>query len=267
MTTDISLPCLKCGRPASKEHHQPPDRNAVGMGGSSDPDVEDWRCPLCRTCHESVGKTWRLKLEDGFATGFDLKGTVLFVRAYEPLETALSLSSYPQDILKKYELLRFLTDENLAYFIGLALMAAKMNVLNIGMAADVFRERYAQYGDKWYIRAAEFIRDNNQEGQTISPRELYSAHAAYRAFADRPEAVALLSSKSLVYACAEADDPKAAIDFASVAQSEGRRVTVGDVRERFGHKSSGLTDDRIPCEVCGGKGWVKKQPEEQEITA
>lgn len=75
MTTDLSVACLKCGRPCSPkgEHHQPPDRASKGMGGTSDPDAEDWRVPLCRDCHDSLHrKEWRLRVEDGIAVGLEI---------------------------------------------------------------------------------------------------------------------------------------------------------------------------------------------------
>jgi hypothetical protein len=232
------------------------------MGGTSDPNVEDWRVPLCRDCHDSLHRQeWTLRVEDGIAVGFDLKQEVLFVRPYEPIEVALSFSSYPKDILKKRDLLTWLSDENLCYFIGRALVAAKTNVLNIGMAADIFRERYGQYGERWYERAAEIIRDNNQDGQGISARELYRCHAVYVAFADKPELLELMS-KTLAATCAEASDPAKAIEYCSDAISEGRTPTTREITEAFGHKATGLVESEWEtCPTCNGLGRVKKEPE------
>jgi hypothetical protein len=258
MTTDLSVACLRCGRPANPEHHQPPDRASKGMGGTSDPNVEDWRVPLCRDCHDSLHRQeWALRVEDGIATGFDLKGEMLFVRPYEPMEVALSFSSYPKDILMKRGLLTWLSDENLCYFIGRALVAAKTNVLNIGMAADVFRERYGQYGERWYERAAEIIRDNNQDGQGISARELYRCHAVYVAFSDKPELLELMS-KTLAATCAEAAEPAKAIEFCVNAISEGHQPTVKLIEGKFGHKGSSLESAAWEtCSACGGTGRVR----------
>jgi hypothetical protein len=232
------------------------------MGGTSDPDAEDWRVPLCRDCHDSLHrKEWRLRVEDGIAVGLDLKGEMLFVRPYEPLEVALSFSSYPKDILMKRGLLTWLSDENLCYFIGRALVAAKTNVLNIGMAADVFRERYGHFGGQWYVRAAEIIRDNNQDGQGISARELYRCHAVYVAFADKPELLELMS-KSVAVACAESAHPQEAIEYCELAISEGRSPKIREVEEAFGHKPTGLVESEWEtCPRCNGLGRVKKEPE------
>jgi len=234
------------------------------MGGS--PEWKGDLVPLCRPDHESLTRNeWTLRVEDGIAVGLDLKGEVLFVRPYEPLEVALSFSSYPREILKKRGLLTFLTDENLCYFIGRALVAAKTNVLNIGMAADVFRERYGHFGGQWYVRAAEIIRDNNQDGQRMSYRELRRCHAIYLQFKDQPQLLELFP-KSLAAACAEAEEPEKAIEMCHVALlEEGRTPTVREVRERFGHKSTPEDESKWEtCPRCNGLGRVKKEPEPGE---
>jgi len=259
MTSQLSVNCVKCGKPATDQHHHPPK----GMGGSD----ERWKgvlIPLCRADHESLTRhEWVLRVEDGIAVGLDLKGEMLFVRPYEPLEVALSFSSYPKDILMKRGLLTWLSDANLCYFIGRALVAAKTNVLNIGMAADVFRERYGQYGERWYERAAEIIRDNNQDGQGISARELYRCHAVYVAFSDKPELLELMS-KTLAATCAEAAEPAKAIEFCSAAILEGRTPTTREITEAFGHKPTGLAESEWEtCPRCNGLGRVKKEPEAQ----
>ena len=256
MTTDQQPVCVKCGKPATDQHHEPP----LGSGGS-----KDWHgvlLPMCRLDHDARHRSeFSIRVEDGIAVGLDPKGAVLFVRAYEPIAMAMSFSSYPQEILKKRGLLTFLTDENLCYFIGRALVAAKTNVLNIGMAADVFRERYGQYGERWYERAAEIIRDNNQDGQGISARELYRCHAVYVAFSDKPELLELMS-KTLAATCAEASEPAKAIEFCSAAISEGRTPTTREITEAFGHKATGLAESEWEtCPRCNGLGRVKKEPE------
>ena len=261
--SQVTVPCCKCGRPAvpwgEHEHRVGPGPTGKGMGGAKDMSAIV-RVPLCRACHSDLhDERWRLEIRDGgIAVGYDLKGEVLFVRAFEPVAVALNLSSYPEEIVKMRGLMTYISDENLAWYIGQAMVATKMNVLAIGMAADVFRERYGQYGQRWYIRAAEYIKDNNQEGRSIPPRELYRCHAIYREFGDQASSLELMP-KTLAAACAESEKPQEAIEFCTDAISEGHVPRVREIREQFGHHSSGLPAEQWePCPTCQGTGRVRK---------
>ena len=240
MTTDLSVPCLRCGRPANPEHHQPPDRNSIGMGGTSDPDVETWRTALCRTCHDSLHrKEWRLEVVDGIASGF--KGDM---QIFERGTVTNDLGDDP----------RYWSDERLCYEWWAAEESAFSQFQRQCAVAYWFFRRY-KWAEKWYEQAAAML--SEYKGKAVHWRRVYERIKVYLAFDGHWDDYDYLGA-TLALAVAESDEPPTALEIALTAKDDGKNIGQAVALVKGREMPDGEWET---CPTCNGLGRVKKEPE------
>ena len=204
MTSDLSSPCLRCGRPASVkyggEHHHPHTR----MGGQGAKVAEHPRVVLCRSCHNAVHLgDWVLKLDGDIATGTE-NGMVVFERGIEVRDEG-------DDPL-------FWSDGRLASTWARLDEIAKTALELQATAAHQFYQRYRGF-EKWYERAADII--TQETGRYVHWRRIYDYVNLYLAFHERWDKVEVLG-KTLALAVAQSEEPKKALAIAEAARDSGR---------------------------------------------
>jgi len=218
VTTDLSIPCVRCGRPASVgptgegEHHVI-NRSLGGEGGPM--------APLCREHHQAVhAKKFRLMVNGDFVSTVSPDGHVQTERALVVREDS------PDP--------RYWSDEKLAMMIAQALERASEMVWIVGQCAYEWQRRYG-YGERWAERLAEFVRDYTGQTRGYSVRQLEYWAKEWPLFKDRPDDWKLLSGR-LAHTVASDADPEQAIEIATAARLDGEpvRAVVETLRERQG---------------------------------
>jgi hypothetical protein len=237
MTTDTTTVCMRCGRPAVPEHHQPEDRSSKGMGGTA---VEPQRVSLCREHHEALhAKKFKLILNGDFVSTATLDGHV-------QSERALTVKEDSPDP-------RYWSDEKLAMLIAQALERAADMVQVVAQCAYEWQRRYG-YGERWAERLAEFVRDYTGQTRGYSPRQLEYWAKEYPIFKDRPDDWKLLSGR-ISHAIATDADPDEAIEIATGALLDNpRQAVVERLRERQGR----VPPEMCECDSCGNVHRRKK---------
>ena len=242
MTTDISLPCIRCGRPAALgphgegEHHEP----SKGMGGTAE---EPEQVALCRACHDAFhGKRFRLLINGDFVSTVSPTGMVQSERALVVKEDS------PDP--------RYWSDEKLAMMIAQALERAADMIYVVGQCAYEWQRRYG-YGDKWAERLAEFVRDYTGHTRGYSPRQLEYWANEYPIFKDKPDDWKLLAGR-IAHTIASDENPQEAMGLATVSLLAGkpRMAVVEELRERQGKEPP----EKHECPLCGHLHVIKEGP-------
>ena len=240
MTTDSTIPCARCGRPASLgpigegEHHVIP-RSQGGGGGPT--------APLCRQCHSDLHdrKKFRIVLNGPFVSTVSPDGRV-------QSERALVLNDQDDDP-------RFWTDEKLAMMIAQALERAADMVQVVAQCAYEWQRRYG-YGERWAERLAEFVRDYTGQTRGYSARQLEYWAKEFPLFRDRPDDWKLLSGR-ISHTVISDEDPEEAIEIATAARLDGQPVqaVVETLRERQGKEAP----EWCVCSECGNRHRKKER--------
>jgi len=279
--SDLTLPCIRCGRPASLhlggEHHQPPDRSSIGMGGSS-LDHEHERVPLCRKHHDDVhAKRFIIRVDGPIAYCVDPKtGEVLSVRALSPRVLEGDYGPADVDIEVLAGLLPKLDDESLAHLWDCGARWEEQGVVFEALAAKGFHERYSSYGDEWYVRAADLIREVT--GRPMAAATVYdrdSTATALEASGWRLEVLGNLG-RYVLAEVGKAENPVQALEMAGEmrdAREPARHIVKELKRGRPRRKLRALEDsepepptDRVwaRCPDCGRVGWMERLPAPEE---
>lgn len=192
--------CVRCGKPATDQHHHPP----LGSGGS-----KEWvgdLIPMCRGCHNALHqKEYVIDVQAGAVFGFgsreDRSGWHLSTGAVpswsRPLvpadeaEAALTLPvpHSPQQVVDLEPRVRELTEASLGYLCGKFVVLGRLADMCIGLVAEVMHEKYGHYKGEWYKRAAEILTEHSDEN--ISPGRLYDCWHIYRYCREDPERLLL----------------------------------------------------------------------------
>jgi hypothetical protein len=236
MTIDATEVCKRCGMPATPEHHAPPGRSSIGMGGTSDPEKEDWRVPLCRSCHEALhAKKFHLMRNGDFVSTVAPDGRVQSERALVVKEDS------PDP--------RYWSDEKLAMMIAQALERAADMVQVVAQCAYEWQRRYG-YADRWAERLVEFVRDYTGQTRGYSVRQMEYWAKEWPLFKDRPDDWKLLSGR-IAHTVASDENPNEAIALATVARLDGQPVAavVETLRERRGLEAL----EYCVCDACGNR--------------
>jgi len=230
-------PCCVCGKAADDLHHEPPK----GSGGA--PDWKGVLIPLCRQ-HHTERHTGQLsfKVDNGIVNGF-ISEIHIFERALRPDD----MSPDP----------RYWTDEHLCHEWSDAESQALGNLIRQCEVAWQFWRRYG-WADEWYERAAQMLTDST--GQFVHWRRVYERVRLYEQFNERWKDYELLGP-TLALAVAESRNPEA-LEIAVAAKEKGLRVS-----DAVALVKGKEVSEWERCEACGGTGRVKKESEEQEITA
>ena len=235
MTTDITLPCARCGQPAALgphgegEHHEPSKK----MGGTV---VEPPQVPLCRDCHNALhAKKFRIVINGDFVSTATLDGHV-------QSERALVVKDEAEDS-------RYWSDEKLAMMIAQALERAADMVQVVAQCAYEWQRRYG-YGERWAERLAEFVRDYTGQTRGYSARQLEYWAKEFPLFRDRPDDWKLLSGR-ISHTVISDEDPEEAIEIATAARLDGQPVqaVVETLRERQGKEAP----EWCVCSECGNR--------------
>lgn len=188
--TDRYLPCLRCSAPASLgpigrgEDHVPPDRSTKGMGGTSDPEADDWTLAFCRKCHKDRHlKVFTVThLEDGKLELRERNGKKSVVALPDPLteeqvgEFALAYPFTPAMTLRTMAVrLPYCEDNVLADLWARGTERAYEGQALEALVALAFRMRYGGYGQEWYGRAARRIAE--QTNSRVSAATVYDRYA------------------------------------------------------------------------------------------
>ena len=194
MTSDISAPCLRCGRPSRPQvHHHRTDEGPVGRGmggvhGEGHDHIE--RADLCDDDHIALHDgDWVLKLDGDIATGTE-NGMVIFERGMEVRDEG-------DDPL-------FWSDGRLAAAWVRLDEIAKTALELQATAAHEFYNRYRGF-EKWYERAADII--TQETGHYVHWRRVYDYVNLYLAFHDQWQKVEVLG-KTLALAVADSREPE-----------------------------------------------------------
>ncbi|HXK33119.1 MAG TPA: hypothetical protein VNM91_03785, partial [Dehalococcoidia bacterium] len=153
---DLSVPCIRCGRPAAEhgEHHHP----HRGMGGQGPKVAEHPRVPLCRGCHRDLHDgRFRLELNGPIAQCVAPDGAVLSVRAVRPQPLVHAFEAPAPDLAALAHQAVLLDDESLAYVWETGETWRGTGDVVQAIVAWAMRQRYGSFGDAWYRRAAEIL--------------------------------------------------------------------------------------------------------------
>lgn len=277
--TDLYLSCIRCGRPASAgpegagEHHDPPK----GMGGTSLPQLHA-STPLCRKCHNDLhAKRFVIRVDGPIAYCVDPKtGEVLSVRALSPRVLEGDYGPADVDIEVLAGLLPQLDDESLAHLWDCGARWEEQGVVFEALAAKGFRDHYGSYGEEWYIRAADVIREVT--GRPMAPATVYdrdSTATALEASGWRLEVLGNLG-RYVLAEVGKAENPVQALELAGEmrdAREPARHIVKELKRGRPRRKLRALEDsepeppaDRVwaRCPDCGRVGWMERLPAPEE---
>jgi len=197
--SQIFLPCWRCGRPATAEHHEP-----FRSHGGTDED----RVPLCRKCHRDRhdGK-FRIETDEQMVRCFSPDGELLSVRPIFPAYALRNLGDDGEvDFAKLAKLLAGLGDDHLAYFWSVCNRRAAQAFIAQGIVAHILFDR-CDRGEGWYEHAARILE--------CSPRTVYSRYQAWTYLRERPDPVSEVESIGWELTAALG---KAALDGADVEQ-------------------------------------------------
>lgn len=229
---DLSVPCVRCGKPAAEhgEHHEP----RKGMGGQGPKAAEHPRVPLCRGCHRELHDgRFRLRLEANVAVSLSPEGDVLAVRAVRPQPFVHAVEPPEVALEELAQALVLADDESLAYVWECGARWQGTGDLIQAVAAWAFRRRYGSYGQAWYRRVAELIREAT--GLHVSVGAVYDAAARGVALEAAGWRLDLLDlGKTVLAEVGKAPEPAAALEAAHALRDEGllARQVVAELRSR-----------------------------------
>lgn len=219
---DVSVPCVRCGRPAAGhgEHHEP----RKGMGGQGPKVAEHPRVPLCRGCHRELHDgRFRLRLEANLAVSLSPEGDVLAVRAVRPQPLVHRFEAPEVELAQLAQALVLTDDQSVAYVWECGAQWRGTGDLIQAVAAWALRQRYGSYGESWYQRAAELIRDAT--GLHVSTGAVYNAAALGTALEAAGWRLDLLDlGKTVLAEVGKAPEPAAALRTAQELRDEGFRA-------------------------------------------
>jgi hypothetical protein len=281
--SDLHLTCLRCGGPASPglegagEHHDPSDyRTAKGMGGTSLEETRHTTVPLCRRCHRDLhAKRFLIRIEGPIAYCVDPKtGEVLSVRALAPRVLEGDYGPADVDIEILADLLPKLDDDSLAWLWDCGVRWEEQGVLFEALAAKGFRDRYGSYGDEWFKRAGDLIREKT--GRPIAVGTVYDrANLALSLEASgwRMELLENLG-RSVLAEAAKNEDPVRALELASEMRdhNETSGAIVKELMQtRRKHRphfsdAENVESEQVDqvwarCPECHHVGWMDRLPE------
>jgi hypothetical protein len=237
MTLQEVTPCVVCGKPASDQHHEPPKQS----GGSKEwVGVKIW---LCRQ-HHTERHTGQLsfKVDNGIVNGF-ISEIHIFERALRPDD----MSPDP----------RWWSDGRLCAEWDNAEDCIKEGVIRQCRVAYFLQQRYG-WMPAWWEEAARKL--------DVRWQRVYDSLKLYETFEGNWRAYEELGP-TLGKAVAYSKDPNA-LEIAFAARDDGHNIRQSTAIVKAGGPSAPFPESgKLRCPTCGGKGWVKKQPEEQEITA
>jgi ribosomal protein L37E len=285
--TDIHLTCIRCGQPASLgpegkgEHHDPPDyRTGKGMGGTSLEETRESTLPLCRRCHRDYhAKRFAIRVDGPIAYCIDPKtGEILSVRALSPRVLEGDYGPADVDLEVLIGLLPRLDDESLAWLWDCGVRWEEQGVILEALAAKGFHEHYHSFGDGWFNRAAEIIRETT--GRPMAVGTVYNRDntaMALQASGWRMELLGTLG-RSVLAEVGKNEDPVRALEMASEMRDAGERaVTIVNeltqtrrkARPNFS-ESENLEEQPDPsrvwgrCPHCEYVGWIERLPEPEK---
>lgn len=261
---DLSAPCVRCGKPAAPhgEHHEP----RRGMGGQGPKAAEHPRVPLCRGCHRDLHDgRFSLALRANVALSLSPQGQVLAVRAVRPQPLVHRFEAPEVELRELAEALLLTDDESLAYVWECGAQWRGTGDLVQAAVAWALRQRYGSYGEGWYRRAAELIREAT--GLRVSTAAIYDAAAlgtALEAAGWRLDPLDL--GKSVLAEAGKAAEPARALELAETLRDEGlparevvralrsarRGESGGDDFRTSENSAAGCAHEwRVVCALCG----------------
>jgi hypothetical protein len=246
------------------------------MGGSS-LDHDHQRVPLCRRCHRDVHlKRFVIRVSGPVAYCLEPKtGELLSVRALAPRVLEGEYGPADVDIEVLAHLLPELDDESLAHLWECGVRWEEQGVVFEALAAKGFRDRYGSWGDEWYVRAADTIREVT--GRPISPGTVYDRHSlatALEASGWRLEVLGNLG-RYVLAEVGKAENPVRPMELAAEMRDVGEpaRRIVQQLREARPKRNlralenSGAAEPEGPadrvwarCPQCGHVGWHERLP-------
>lgn len=243
MTSDLSVPCLRCSMPAQKEHHhrEGPGPVGKGMGGTHE---HLPRVPLCRADHTSLHNgEWAFKIEGDFFVG--TKGG--------DFRCPVEYNDTGEDPY-------YWTPEKLREHWHTVQAAAGYLYKEQCREAWVLRERIA-WMDEWYLEAAKML--SRDAERPINWRRVYDRVKSWETFELRLrggkiwEEVEVIGER-LRLAVAKSADPEKAMATAVVERLSG--ATVSQIERAL---SDGGKEEapRCTCPDCGHEH--RQKPKEQ----
>ena len=239
MTSDLSVPCLRCGRPSAPhgEHHEP----AKGMGGAT-AHVEYPNVALCRGCHQALhDKRFTLTILGDFATTWENGHAV----SERPLREN---DSQPE--------VRYWSDEALAVGWG---QAHERTIPLFAMQCQIAHEFERRYSwlDEWSEGVAQII--GRLTGRVIHPRTVYDRADLWTAFEGRWDQFDYVGARVAI-SIARASDPDEALELGARLIGEGnhtRTEVAQQITDSLGKRAS--RGEPCECPECGNKHRRKKE--------
>jgi hypothetical protein len=229
--------------------------------------------PLCRRCHRDLhAKRFLIRLSGPIAYCVDPKtGEVLSVRALAPQVLEGDYGPADMNIEILASLLPQLDDESLAQLWDCGARWEEQGVVFEALAAKGFRDRYGSYGEEWYVRAADTIRQVT--GRPMAAATVYdrdSTAVALEAAGWRLEVLGNLG-RYVLAEVGKAENPVQALEMAGEMRDVGEpaRHIVKQLREaRPKRKLRALEDsEEVPvdqvwarCPECKHVGWMDRLP-------
>ena len=222
--TQISVPCVACGRPGAEhgEHEYRDPANVSqgkGMGGTHE-HLE--RLALCRECHRAVhAKTITISIEGAMATVVDMDGAIS-ERPLHPVAMAEVEASLFTELL---DAMLTVDDESLAHVWAEADDVVHSMFMRQCAVAKTMHNRYGRYGDDWMGQAAALVR--SVDGAACSPATMDARLAAANALLTQKSPEKFLHEVGLTVAVAvgRSGDPAQAAEYALEERAKGRQMT------------------------------------------
>jgi hypothetical protein len=247
------------------------------MGGSS-LDHEHERLPFCRQHHDDLhAKRFAVKVDGPIAYCVDPKtGEVLSVRALSPRVLEGDYGPADVDVEVLASLLPKLEDESLAWLWDCGVRWEEQGVIFEALAAKAFHERYSSFGDGWFDRAAQIIREVT--GRPMAVGTVYdraNTALALEASGWRMELLGTLG-RSVLAEVGKNEDPVRALEMASEMRDASEKAstivnqlkpTRRRARPHFSESEKleerlGPPVDRVwaRCPECKHVGWMDRLP-------
>lgn len=208
---DVTVPCVRCGKPAAehREHDEP---------------HEHPRVPLCPACHRDLhDDCFRIRVDSSqanVAVCISPEGEVLAVRAVRPQPFVHRFEPPEIELRELAEALVLTDDESIAYVWECGARWRGTGDLVMAVAAWAYRKRYASFGESWYARAAELIREAT--GLHVSVGAVYQAAAIGTALEAAGWRLDILDlGKTVLAEAGKAPDPQAALEIARSLRDDG----------------------------------------------
>lgn len=242
----VSLPCVRCGRPASAskggEHHHP----HKGMGGQGVKVPEHGRVPLCRDHH-----TGPEGVHNG-AFAIELVGDIA-----RTMEGGVCASRRAVVVREEDPDPSYWSDEKLAAQWRYSEENALDALFDQCQAAWLFYERY-HWQPQWYDRVAEML--SEYSGRFVHPRRVYERVKVWEAFRDRREDYEYLGTRVAI-AVAEDPDHEKALGYAILARDDGARsAEIVEALRAKRQEREYLPAERHECPLCHNLHRIQTRP-------